>query len=84
MGRVYYCTKTTRSHIHLYSQVLLIDLWLLEVKDIAKVLKWQQEDSNMGSLDRESGVLTDKLPSPTNRMCRQKVTRFTRTLLVST
>ena len=50
-----YSTKTICSHIHLsvarYSFVELSELWQHGMNEIAKALKWQQEDSNPGSLD---------------------------------
>ena len=47
-----------------YSFIQLSELWQCGMNEIAKASKRQQEDSNMGSLNSESNVLTTAPPCP--------------------
>ena len=47
-----------------YSFIQLSELMQRRVKKIGKASKWQQEDSNLASLDRGSDVLTTVPPAP--------------------
>ena len=56
--------KTIRSHIHL-SFIQLSELEQRGVNKIGEIFKRQREDSNPGSLDWESSVLTTTPVCPT-------------------